>query len=95
MVTTATAVTSTMQIVEYHVKYNTTTYHNLSEAVYCCGRGKGIPKNRYHHINKYYLKHTVQVLLDRGHNRHLVFVTKDNPCCFLTQKGGFHSCGTL
>ena len=25
MVTTATAVTSTMQIVDYHVKYNTTT----------------------------------------------------------------------
>ncbi len=25
MVTTASAVTSTMQIVEYHVKYNTTT----------------------------------------------------------------------
>jgi hypothetical protein len=27
MVTTATAVTSTMQIVEYHVEYNTTTDH--------------------------------------------------------------------
>ncbi len=32
MVTTATTVTSTMQIVECHVKYNTTTDHNPAEA---------------------------------------------------------------
>jgi hypothetical protein len=33
----------------------------------------------YQCSNKYYLKHIVQALLDHGHNRHLVFVTKDKP----------------
>ncbi len=75
MGTTAAAVTSTMQIVELHVKYNTTTALNPSEADHCCGRGKGKSKNGYHHSNKYYLKNLVRVLLDHGHNRHLVFVT--------------------
>jgi hypothetical protein len=41
-----------------------------------------ILKKGYHCSNKYYLKHIVQVLLDRGHNRHLVFVTKDKPMLF-------------
>ncbi len=82
MVTTTAAVTSTMQIMEYHVKYYTTTDQNPPEADHCCGRGKGKPKNGYHHSNKYYLKHVVQVLLDRGHNRHLVFVTKDKHMLF-------------
>jgi hypothetical protein len=82
MVTTTTTVTSTMQIVEYHVKYNTTTDQNPPEADQCCGRGKGKPKNGYHHSNKYYLKHLVRILLDRGHNRHLVFVAKDKPMLF-------------
>ncbi len=81
MVTTTAAVTST-KIVEYHVKYNTTTDHSPPEADHCCGRGKGKPKNDYHRSNKYYLKHIVQVLLDCGHNRHLVFVTKDKPMLF-------------
>ncbi len=44
MVTTAATVTNTMQIVEYHVKYNTTTDQNPPEADHCCGRGKGEPK---------------------------------------------------
>jgi hypothetical protein len=79
MVTTTAAVTSTMQIVEYHVRYSTTTDQNLPEADHCCGRGKGKPKNGYQHSNKYYLRHIVQVLLDCGHNKHLVFVTKDKP----------------
>jgi hypothetical protein len=79
MVTTTATGTSTMQVVEYHVKYNTTTDHNPPEADHCCGRGKGKPKIGYHHSNKYYLKHIVQVLLDHGHNRHLVFVTKEKP----------------
>jgi hypothetical protein len=82
MVTTTTAVTSTMQIVEYHVNYNTTSHQNPPEADHCCGRGKGHPKKGYHHSNKYYLKNIVQVLLDRGHNRYLVFVTKDKPMLF-------------
>ncbi len=85
MVTTTAEVTSTMQIVEYHIKYSTTTDHNPPEADHCCGRGKGKPKNGYHRSsNKYYLKHIVQVLLllDRGHNGHLDFVTKDKPMLF-------------
>jgi hypothetical protein len=82
MVTTTVAVTSTKQIVELHVKFNTTTDQHPPEADHCCGRGKGKPKNGYHHSNKYYLKHIVRVLLDRGHNRHLVFVTKDKPILF-------------
>ncbi len=82
MVTTAAAVTSTMQIVELYAKYNTTTNHNPPEADHCCGRGKGKPKNGYHHSNKYYLNRIVRVLLDHGYNRHLVFVTKDKPMLF-------------
>jgi hypothetical protein len=79
MITTAAVVTSTMQTMEYHVKCNTTTDHNPPEADHCCGRSKGKPKNGYHCSNKYYLKQIVRVLLDRGHNRHLIFVTKDKP----------------
>ncbi len=66
----------------YHVKYSTTTDDNPPDADHCCGRGKGEPKNGYHRSNKCYLKHIVQVLLDCGHNRHLVFVTKDKPMLF-------------
>ncbi len=78
MFTTTATVTSTMQIVEYNVKYNTTTAQNPPEADHCCGRGKGKPKKKgYNRSIKYYLRHIVRVLLDRGHNRHLVFVTKD------------------
>ncbi len=58
MVTTAATVTSMVC-----VNYNTTTNHNPPEADHCCGRGKGKPKNGYHHSNKYYLKHIVQDLL--------------------------------
>ncbi len=46
MVTTTAAVTSTMQIVERHVKYNTTIDQNPPEADHCCGRGKGKPKKK-------------------------------------------------
>jgi hypothetical protein len=80
--TTAATVTSAMQTVEYHIKYNTTTDYYAPEAGHCCGRGKGKPKNDYHRSNKYYLKHIVRVLLDCGHNRHQVFVTKDKPMLF-------------
>jgi hypothetical protein len=87
MVTTTAAVASTMQIVKYHVKYNTTTDKNPPEADHCCGRGKIKPKKGYHHSNKHYLKHIVQVLSDSGHNKHLVFITKDNPmlCPYLNR----------
>jgi hypothetical protein len=87
MVTTTAAATSNMEIVEFHVNYNTTTEQNPPEANHCCGRGKGKPKKIYHHSNKYYLKYIVWVLLDCCHNRHLVFVTKDKPmlCPYLNR----------
>jgi len=76
MVTTAAAVTSTMQIVEYHVKYNTTTDQtHLKQTTVMVG-GRVNLKRGYHCSNKYYLKHIVQVLLDCGHNRHLVLLPK-------------------
>jgi hypothetical protein len=56
MVTTTAAVTSTMQIVEYHVKYNTTTdqTHLKQTTVVVGGR---VNLNKGHHCsNKYYLK---------------------------------------
>ncbi len=45
MVTTTAAVTSTMQIVEYHVKYNTTTNqtHLKQTTVVVGGKEKGLP----------------------------------------------------
>jgi hypothetical protein len=87
MVTTANAVTSTIsKTVKLH-KYNTTTEQNSPEADYCCGKGNGIPKNGYHHSNKYYLSALVQVLLDRSHNGHLVFFTKDKPMMLPYAKG--------
>ncbi len=46
MLTTSTAVTSTMQIVEYHVKYNTTIDQaHLKQTTDVVG-GKGKPKKR-------------------------------------------------
>jgi hypothetical protein len=55
MVTTTVAVTNAMQIVEYHVKHNTTTDQNPPEADHCGDRGKGKPKKMV--STKYYLKH--------------------------------------
>ncbi len=79
MVTTTAAVTSTMQIVEYHVKYNTTTDQTYLKQTTVVVGGKGKPKKKgYHHSNKYYPKHILQVLLDRGHNRHLVLLPRQN-----------------
>ncbi len=45
--------------------------------------------------NKHYKQKLVRVLLDSGSDGDLVFVDKDNPCCFPPQKGWFHSCGIL
>ncbi len=46
MVTTAAAVTSTMQIVEYYVKYNTTTDQtHLKQTTVVVG-GKGKPRKK-------------------------------------------------
>jgi hypothetical protein len=76
MVTTAAAVTSTMQIVEYHVKYNTTTDQTQSRPPSWQGVSLHLEKKGYHCSYKYYLKHTVRVLLDQGHNRHLVLLPR-------------------
>ncbi len=77
MVTTTAAVKSTMQIGEYHVEYNTTTDQiHLKQTTLVVG-GKVTPRKKgYHCSYKYYLKHTVRVLLDRSHNRHLVFLPR-------------------
>ncbi len=77
MVTTTATVASTMQIVEYHVKYNTTINQTHLEQTTVVVGGKGKQKNKSYHCSyKYYLKHIVQVLLDRGHNRHLVLLPR-------------------
>jgi hypothetical protein len=56
MVTTATAVTSTMQIVEYHVEYNTTTDQtHLKQTTIVVGSKVTPKKNVYHCSYKYYL----------------------------------------
>ncbi len=56
MVTTTAAVTSTMQIVEYHVNYNTTTYQtHLKQTTVVVGVRVSL-KRGYHCSNKYYLK---------------------------------------
>ncbi len=56
MVTTATAVTNTMQIVEYHVKYNTATDQtHLKQTTFEVGVRVNL-KRGYHCSNKYYLK---------------------------------------
>jgi hypothetical protein len=77
MVATTAVVTSTMQIVEYHVKYSTTTDQtHLKQTTVMVG-AKGKPKKRgYHCSYKYYLKHRVRVLLDHGHNRHPVLLPR-------------------
>ncbi len=76
MVTTTAAVTITMQIVEYHVKCDTTTDQtHLKQTTVVVG-GRVNPKRGYHHSNKYYLKHIVRVLVDRGHNKHLVLLPR-------------------
>ncbi len=56
MVTTTAAVTSTMHIVEYHVKYNTTTDQtHLKQTTVVEGVRVNL-KRGYHRSNKYYLK---------------------------------------
>jgi hypothetical protein len=92
MVTNANAVSSTMQIVEYHVEYNTTTdqTHLMQTTVVVGGKGKP-RKEGYLCSYKYYLKHIVRVLLDRSHNRHLVMLPRQTKCCVPTQIGWFHS----
>ncbi len=58
---------------------------------------RGRPKHSLHrqHSNKHYKQKLVHVLLDSGSDADLIFVDKDNPCCFPPQKGWFHSRGIL
>jgi hypothetical protein len=58
---------------------------------------KGNSKHGCHRrrSNKHYKKKIVRVLLDSGSDGDLVFVDKDKPCCFPTQKGWFHNRGIL
>ncbi len=51
--------------------------------------GKVNLKRSYHHSNKYYLKHIVPVLLDCGHNRHLVLLPRQNHAVSLLELAGF------
>ncbi len=53
MVTTTPAVTSTMKIVEYHVKYNTTTDQTHLKQTTVVVEVKVNLKRGYHHSNKY------------------------------------------
>ena len=46
MVTTTSAVTSTMQIVEYHVKYNTTTDQTYLKQTTIVVGGKVTPRKK-------------------------------------------------
>ncbi len=59
MVTTAAAVMNTMQIVEYHVEYNTTTAQTYLKQITVVVGGKVTPtprkKGGYHCNYKYYL----------------------------------------
>ncbi len=57
MITTAAAVTSTMQIVEYYVMYNTTTdqTHLKQTPIVVGGRVTPKKKGGYHCSYKYYL----------------------------------------
>ena len=77
MVTTTAAVTSTLQIVEYHVEYNTTTDQtHLKQTTVVVG-GKVTPRKKGLQLELQILpKHTVQVLLDHSHNRHLVLLPR-------------------
>ncbi len=56
MVTTTAAVTSTMQIVEYHVEYNTTTDQTHLKQTTVVVEGRVNLKRGYNCSNKYYLK---------------------------------------
>ncbi len=60
MVATTATVTSTMQIVEHHVKYNTTTNQtHLKQTTGVVGVRVN-QKKSYHHSNKYYLKEYIE-----------------------------------
>ncbi len=56
---------------------------------------RGRPKHSHHRqrSNKQYKQKLVRVLLDSGSDGDIIFVDKDNSCCFPPWKGWFHSHG--
>ncbi len=84
--------TSPSQSNEVHVNHSTPTASNPSEgrtkAVIAVMRGN--PKDGYTRqcSNKHCQQKIVWVLLVSGFDGNLIFVNKDNPCCFPTQKAG-------
>jgi hypothetical protein len=82
--------TSSSQNERLHVNYSTPTNKDLPEgkptAVIAVMRGK--PKDGYHHhhSNKHYKQKLVQVLLDSGSDKDLVFASKDKPMRLLYSK---------
>ncbi len=91
MVTTAAAVMSTMQIVEYHVMYNTTTdqTHLKQTAIVVGGKVTSKKKKRVPLQLQVLPKHTVQVLLDQSHNRHLVLLPRQSHAVSVLEQAGF------
>ncbi len=65
-------------------KYNTTNEYIPPEADFCYGRSNGKPKMATTVVISTTYKQ--RVLLDRGHNGHLVFVAKDKPMLLLYLK---------
>jgi hypothetical protein len=91
--------TSSSQSKDVHDNYSTPTTSNPPE-----GKTTAIiavmgdnPKDVYtcQSSNKHCRQRLVWVLLGSGSDGDLIFVSKDNPCCFPTQKGWFHSHGIL
>jgi hypothetical protein len=91
--------TSSAQNKSKKVNYSTLVKGNppkgKTTAVVAVMRGKSKHAYHRHRSNKHYKKQIVRVLLDSGSDGDLVFVNKENPCCFPTQKGWFHSRGIL
>jgi hypothetical protein len=91
--------TSSSQNEEVHDNYDTPTTKDPPEgkitAVIAMMSGKPKDGCHRHRSIKHDKQKLVWVLFDGGSGGNLVFVNKDNPCCFPTQKGWFHSCGKL
>jgi hypothetical protein len=77
------------------VTYNKDPLEGKTTAIVAVMRGR--PKHGHHRqlSNKHYKRKLVRVLLDSSSDGDLIFIDKDNPCCFPQQKGWFHSCGIL
>ncbi len=92
-------ITSSTQNESNKVNYSTPVKGNPPEgkttAVVAVMRGNLKHGYHRHRSNKHCKKQIVRVLVDSGSDGDLVFVNKDKPICFPTQKSWFHSCGIL